>query len=74
MNEGAVLLVSSSLCFLLVSAQTCRWPGLRDELQTKVAASSSPGHKFPYLNVAKVDILIVEMGTVSQPGERTSRS
>lgn len=32
------------------------------------------GAKPPYLNVAKVNILIVEMGTVSQPGEGTSRS
>lgn len=28
----------------------------------------------PYLNVAKVNVLIVEMGTVSQPREGTSRS
>lgn len=38
---------------------------------------SSPSHlgaKPSYLNMAKVNILIVEMGTVGQPGEGTSRS
>lgn len=28
----------------------------------------------PYLNVAEVNVLVVEMGTVSQPGKGTSRS
>lgn len=54
-----------------------RWPGLRDVLRDKVACQQftfPPGYKFPYLNVAKVNILIVEVGTVSQPGEGTSRS
>lgn len=37
----------------------------------------SPSHlsaKPSYLNMAKVNILIMEMGTVGQPGEGTSRS
>lgn len=76
MNGRATFPGGSRLGFPLVSAQTCGWLGLKDELQGSgcYMLTFLSGQKFPYLDVAKVNILIVKMGTVSQPGKGTSRS
>lgn len=58
------------------------WPGAaltghlypKDQLIFSREAGALTLWRQQELNVAKVNILIVEMGTVSQPGERASRS
>lgn len=53
--------------------QVARTQGSASGLQWLLTVHPLPEQKFPYLNVAKINILIVEMGTVSQPGKRASR-
>lgn len=43
-------------------------------LQGRVGSRLPTWVQPPYLNVAKVNVLVVEMGTVCQPGKGTSRS
>lgn len=69
--------------FLLLNAQISEAASHRAVFRRKAADTGlglgriSPSHlisKHPYLNMAKVNILIVEMGTVGQPRKGTSRS